>query len=142
LRILLALSIHNRRSDTAHTGKYAIELTAQPRKALVDKTPGTHLQNRGIKITLQDPNGKAFATLDQKPPSASRKSVKKPRPSAEFQTPGPETRKPYWDVSETSILEQAVQVDPVQEGDFDEPEYMPPTAQRALCFQFKCMIDD
>jgi hypothetical protein len=109
----------------------------------VDKTPRTHLQNRGVKITLQDPNGKFLATLDQKPPSASRKSVKQPRPSAEFQTPDPATRKPYWDVSETSILEQAAQVDPVQEeGDFDEPEYMPPTAQRALRFQFECMIND
>lgn len=93
------------------------------------------MQNRGTRITLRDPSGKDFVTLDEKPPSASRKSTKKPRVSQEFKTPDPATRKPYWDVSDTSIVEQVALPDPVmevekEEGDFDEVEYMPPRAER------------
>jgi hypothetical protein len=96
------------------------------RKALLDKTPGTHLQNRGLKFAVQTPAGKTTVFIDQKPPSASRKSVKKPRVSAGFKTPNPATQKPYWDVDEADVSQEIILQE--EKEDDEEPEYMPPTA--------------
>lgn len=91
-----------------------------------DKTPGTHLQNRGLKFAVQTPGGKTTVFIEEKPPSASRKSVKLPRISASFKTPNPATQKPHWDVVDADVSEQEILEE--EKEDDDEPEYMPPRA--------------
>jgi hypothetical protein len=58
--------------------------------------------------------------------------VKKPRISDGFKTPDPATRKPHWDVSDGDIVEEIAQLIIKEDEDYDEPEYMPPTASGML----------
>ena len=111
-------------TDSTQSGKPIAGPTNQLRKALGDKTPGTHLQNRGLKLVVQNPGGKTTILIEEKPPSASRKSVKRPRVSAGFKTPNPATQKPHWDVVDADVSEQIILKE--EKEDDDEPEYMPP----------------
>jgi hypothetical protein len=108
-----------------------VEPSNRPRKALLDKTPGAHLQNRGggIKLNVQTGSGKQLVLLTEKPPSASRKSVKQPRKSSDLQVPAPEIGKNQQHVGEKELTEQVSQLNIVEEDD-DEVEYMPPPVQR------------
>lgn len=96
----------------------------------MDKTPGTHLLNRTKNVDTTTTSIKPLVLVLAQSPSASRKSKKAPRISAEFKTPDPSTRKPHWDISDNEISEDVVQP-PVLEDtdDFDEPEYMPPRSK-------------
>lgn len=118
--------IETSHTDSTQSGKLVPGAATHLRKALLDKTPGTHLQNRGLKFAVQTPAGKTTVFIDQKPPSASRKSVKKPRPSASFKTPNPATQKPHWDVDEADVSQEITLQE--EKEDDDEPEYMPPIA--------------
>jgi hypothetical protein len=111
-------------ADSTQSGKPVAGAATHLRKALLDKTPGTHLQNRGLKFAVQTPSGKTTIFIDQKPPSASRKSAKKPGVSLNFKTPNPATQKPHWDVDEADVS-QEITLQKEKEDD-EEPEYMPP----------------
>lgn len=113
-------------ADSTQSGKPVATVATHLRKALLDKTPGTHLQNRGLKFAVQTPAGKTTVFIDQKPPSASRKSIKKPRVSTSLKTPNPATQKPHWDVDEADVSQEITLQE--EKEDDDEPEYMPPMA--------------
>lgn len=55
--------------------------------------------------------------------------MKQPRTSEGLKTPGPATSKPQWNVGNGDFVEELAQLSLKEEEDFDEPEYMPPTAR-------------
>ncbi|CAG7854729.1 SubName: Full=Uncharacterized protein {ECO:0000313/EMBL:CCA66369.1} [Serendipita indica DSM 11827] len=99
-------------------GKATVTTEVRSRKGLVDKTPGKHLKNRGLQLQVQTLDGKSTLFIEEKPASASRKSIKQPRLSS---TPIKTVQNDLASKLEAPELH-------LQEEEDLEPEYMPPTA--------------
>ncbi|KAF7972607.1 hypothetical protein HWV62_17424 [Athelia sp. TMB] len=123
--------------------------TLQPQRALKDSAYGkitavtrplgdkTPFQNRISSFATPLPNGSKISKLSvpsllQTPgllrPSSARKHDRMPSATKNFQTP--QTQGNHWDVSETEIeCPETVAVNlSIEEEDYDEIEYMPPSA--------------
>lgn len=97
-----------------------------------DQFPVTPLPAVG-KLQLGVPNLDVPATVLR--PSSTRKSLRAPRASSNFETPEARGRRPHWDVSDgdisvefvTSSALEGVDVIVEEKEDDDEVEYMPPS---------------
>ena len=98
------------------------------RQSLSLFTPGPRSEKptKSFLSTIQDEND---VKLPSQPPSATRKKLRSPRISNNFQTPI--TKGDHWDVSDVSIMEELPALNGpndmnANESDDSEPEYMPP----------------
>jgi hypothetical protein len=123
--------------DVVTIGKGVQETSLRPRQALGDKTPAANLRQITLRASGKDeqPDKNLLTFVDDvlpqsvTRPSASRKSLKRPRFSVEknlFKTPEP-SGKAHWDISDIDMSVEQVQ-ESIVEQCYDEPDYMPPSA--------------
>lgn len=111
-------------------------------RPLGDKTPFANRQRRVVQEPTPGPAKAALPVQDEKLellapghallPSSVRKTVRGRHSSGPFKTP--ETSGNHWDVTEDDVIAPVApeaQAEEVQSEDFDEIEYMPPTAKGA-----------